>query len=233
MENRGAATKINSCAGHMAVKIGRIMGENNDRGELTEGDFVAVDVETANASRASICQIGVARFAGGRMVGSWQSLVDPGEPFHPFNVALHGIGPDEVSGAPGWGELYAGLRRLVAEAVVVSHTFFDRGAIDGACRRLGLPELGRAGWVDSCRAARMAWPELDNHKLPTLARRFGIEYRAHDALEDARVAGEVLVRALGARRIGLDELPELAKVPVRPRAGKSFFASRDNFASSE
>jgi DNA polymerase III epsilon subunit-like protein len=45
-----------------------------------------------------------------------------------------------------------------------------------------------------------------NHKLPTLARNFRINYRAHDALEDARVAGEVLALALEARQITIHQL---------------------------
>jgi DNA polymerase III epsilon subunit-like protein len=45
-----------------------------------------------------------------------------------------------------------------------------------------------------------------NHKLPTLARNFRIHYRAHDALEDARVAGEVLALALQARNVTIQQL---------------------------
>ena len=40
-------------------------------------DFVAVDVETANADIASICQIGVVAFENGRVKESWQTLVNP------------------------------------------------------------------------------------------------------------------------------------------------------------
>jgi DNA polymerase-3 subunit epsilon len=63
-----------------------------------------------------------------------------------------------------------------------------------------------AKWIDTCWISRFAWPHLLNHKLPTLARSFGIEYRAHDALEDARVAGEVLALALQERQISIGEL---------------------------
>jgi DNA polymerase-3 subunit epsilon len=66
--------------------------------------------------------------------------------------------------------------------------------------------VGYRKWIDTCWLARAAWPHLSNHKLPTLARSFGIAYKAHDALEDARVAGEVLALALQERQITIGEL---------------------------
>jgi DNA polymerase-3 subunit epsilon len=40
-------------------------------------NFVAVDVETANPDFASICQIGIARFEGGKLTEEWSTLVNP------------------------------------------------------------------------------------------------------------------------------------------------------------
>jgi DNA polymerase-3 subunit epsilon len=40
-------------------------------------DFVAVDIETANPSMASICQVGVAGFSDGAVSFEWVSYVDP------------------------------------------------------------------------------------------------------------------------------------------------------------
>jgi len=39
--------------------------------------FIAVDVETANADLASICQIGIVAFDKGEITDSWMSLVNP------------------------------------------------------------------------------------------------------------------------------------------------------------
>lgn len=169
-------------------------------------DFLVVDVETANQARHSICQIGIAAFAGGRMVDGWESLVNPHDAFNAFNVALHGIGPRTVARAPGWSDLFPKVSALLSGAAVASHTDFDRAALTGACGRAGVPAVPYARWIDTCWLARRAWPQLPNHKLPTLARTFQIGYRAHDALEDARVAGEILALALQERKITLAEL---------------------------
>lgn len=40
-------------------------------------DFVAIDVETANANMASICQVGVATYSAGALVDEWKTYVNP------------------------------------------------------------------------------------------------------------------------------------------------------------
>jgi DNA polymerase-3 subunit epsilon len=42
--------------------------------------------------------------------------------------------------------------------------------------------------------ARKCWPELARHSLDALAREFGIEFRHHNAEEDAMVAARVVLR---------------------------------------
>ena len=44
-------------------------------------NFVAVDVETANSDRASICQIGIAVFKDGKLADEWVSLINPEDHF--------------------------------------------------------------------------------------------------------------------------------------------------------
>ncbi len=169
-------------------------------------DYFVVDVETANQYRHSICQIGIAFFANGKMVDGWESLVNPHDDFLEFNIALHGIGPERVAHAPAWREVFPMVNTLLRGAAVASHTDFDRCALSNACARAGIPGVGYGKWIDTCWLARSAWPHLPNHKLPTLARSFKITYQAHDALEDARVAGEVLALALKERQITINEL---------------------------
>ena len=63
-------------------------------------NFVAIDVETANADMASICQIGIAKFENGVLVEEWVSLINPEDYFHFINVDIHGIGESDVADEP-------------------------------------------------------------------------------------------------------------------------------------
>lgn len=169
-------------------------------------DFVVIDVETANQYPASICQIGIACFRGSKLAETWGSLVNPEDSFLPFNVQLHGIRPEDITHAPTWPDLQPKLRTIFEHGTLASHTFFDRTAMNGANERYGLAAIPITGWVDTCRIARSTWPHLSSHKLTSLARTFGIAYQAHDATEDARCAGEILLMAADASRVNFEEL---------------------------
>ena len=158
--------------------------------------FVAVDVETANNNRGSICQIAIVEFRSGDIVNEWSTLVDPDEAFFPANIEIHGIRPEHVAGHPTIRELTGEIHGRLNGRLVVSHTLFDQQSLSIAC-----PEVAHGlKWLDTCDAARRAWPSLPSHRLPDLAVRLGIEFSHHDALEDARTAGKVLIAALQRNR---------------------------------
>jgi DNA polymerase-3 subunit epsilon len=163
-------------------------------------EYIAIDVETACADPGSICQLGVAFFRGGLCVRVESQLICPETNFSSFNSALHGIRAEDVARKPTWPEVYLEFLSWAQSGVFASHTFFDRTAIERACWRYGLEMAPYAKWIDTCAAARRAWPQLANHKLPTLARHCGIVYRAHDAADDARVAGEIYLLTIQASR---------------------------------
>ena len=166
--------------------------------------FVAIDVETANGNRSSICQVGLVRVDEGRVSSSFSTLVNPEERFSSFNIGIHGIGPAEVKGAPSFDEVFSELFDRLEDSVLVSHTFFDRGALDGAARKYGLPIIP-VTWMDSVAIARRAWPEKrgnGGYSLGKLAADLGISFRHHDALEDARAAAGVVLYA--CRETGKD-----------------------------
>lgn len=167
--------------------------------------FNAVDVETANSSPSSICQIGIVRVVGGEIADEWETLVDPECEFLAVNVGIHGITRRAVAGEPRLPELCPDLSGRVSGSVLVSHTNFDQRALDGAFDRYGLPRL-QVAWADSVAIARRAWEgsgRVPNFKLRTLADHLGIEFRHHNALEDARAAALVTLRAL--RELGEDD----------------------------
>jgi len=169
-------------------------------------DFSVVDVETANPDLASICQVGMARFEGGRCVEVWERLIDPRDDFHWAHVKVHGIRAADVAGAPTLPELYDEIAARLSGPVVASHTAFDRAAVCRAAARHAL-DAPDCRWLDTARVARHAWRTLGrgNYGLSSLADRFGIAFVHHHAGEDARAAGEVLARAIAETGVGLDE----------------------------
>ena len=165
--------------------------------------FVALDVETANSDPGSICQIGLAVYEHGRLVDEWCTLVDPEAHFDLRNIAIHGIDEYRVTTAPTFRQCAPALGRFLAGCVVVHHTAFDRHALRRAslAAEVSLPECH---WLDSAWVARRAWPQFARrgYALGNVSRYLNYQYQAHDALEDAKAAGNLVLAA--CRATGLD-----------------------------
>lgn len=190
-------------------------------------DFVAIDVETANANMYSICQIGVAEYVNGKLSAEWSSFVDPEDYFDDMNVFVHGITEDDVEDAPTFETVFPMLQEYLNDTVAVCHTHFDRVSIAQAAERYALPPL-EVTWLDSARVARRAWEEFawGGYGLANVCSAIGYEFKHHDALEDAKAAAHVLLAAID--KTGLDVNGWITRVerPIFPGSG-SASVSRD------
>lgn len=182
-------------------------------------NFIAIDVETANADMASICQIGIAEYSGNQLIGEWVSLVNPEDYFDPVNIGVHGINESDITNAPKFPELSEKLSGFLSDTIVVSHTHFDRVSIDRVFRKYDL-KLAEAVWLDSAKVARRAWPEFakKGYGLKNVARHIGHEFNHHDALEDAKAAGKIMIEAIKVSNLGLSDWIKRTNQPINPIA---------------
>lgn len=51
-------------------------------------DFVAIDFETANGLRSSVCSVGIVIVQGGEMVDSFYSLIKPMPNYYSWDIAI-------------------------------------------------------------------------------------------------------------------------------------------------
>lgn len=174
--------------------------------------FIALDVETANPDMASICQIGIVHFEDGKPIETWSSLIDPQDYFDNVNVCIHGIDKKDVRGAPTYTQVSAEVNRRINGQVVAIHTAFDKNAITQAASKHGAvpPECS---WLNTASVARRAWPEVAQrgYGLAPLAVKLGIEFEHHNAAEDARAAGMILVQAMTEMSLDLNSLMDRVK----------------------
>jgi DNA polymerase III subunit epsilon len=168
--------------------------------------FTAIDVETANADVSSICQIGVVRFQDGTVHETWSTLVNPQDEFDPLNVSIHGIDQDAVTRAPVFPDVVDVLRPHVDDCIVVCHTPFDRLSLTRVHQKYGLSTT-ECTWLDSAQVVRRAWPQFarKGYGLRNVAGWLGITFDHHDAFEDARTAGEIILRAVSDSGLSVEE----------------------------
>lgn len=152
-------------------------------------DFLAIDVETANADYSSICQIGIVEVRNGRIADQWSTLVNPEAYFDPFNISIHSITEKDVKNAPSFEVLYPELKHRLSESITVHHMPFDKIAINRACSEYNLDFL-KTNWLDSAKIVRRTWEEFAyrGYGLANIAKYLNIEFEHHDALEDAKAA---------------------------------------------
>ena len=183
-------------------------------------NFTAIDVETANSDMASICQIGIARFANGVMADEWKSYVKQDD-FDPINVSIHGIDEGMVAGAPTFGVLANKINGLLNGHVVVTHTHFDRVAIHQACTRFEATPPSCI-WLDTACVARRTWKEFSQrgYGLQNVCASIGYEFQAHDALEDAKAAGNIMLAAMTKTGLNLDAWLKRVRQPIDPELAR-------------
>ena len=175
--------------------------------------FVAIDVETANPFQGSICSIGMVKYENGSIVDELYTLIDPEDYFHSINVSIHGIDETDVEGSPSFKKFKDDFEKFIQGHVCLHHGHFDKTAIRKVHERLNLPEPELV-WLDTCRVAQHLWKEMKNHKLNSICEHFGIGLQHHNALEDARACGEIMLRAIAETNIGIDEWLVQVKKPI-------------------
>jgi len=180
-------------------------------------NFIAIDVETAKADMSSICQIGIAHYQDGKISKEWVSYINPEDYFDGMNISIHGIDEEMVIDAPTFQEVSKELQDQLNNHVVVCHTHFDRVAIKQASEKYSLPPL-QCTWLDSARVVRRTWLEFSKsgYGLNNVCNFLGYEFKHHDALEDAKAAGHILIAASNESGIDLDSWIKRVNQPIAP-----------------
>jgi DNA polymerase III subunit epsilon len=185
-------------------------------------EFIAIDVETANADMASICQIGIAKYQNSQLIDEWSSLIDPEDYFDFINIGIHGITEEDVAGAPKFSEVLSDLSNFMSGAVCVSHTHFDRVSIGRAFEKYSLNPI-QTIWLDSARVARRTWKECAwrGYGLANVCEMIGYKFKHHDALEDAKASGQVIIAATEKTGLDIEAWLKRVKQPIDPTSFSS------------
>ncbi len=159
--------------------------------------FTVFDVETPNSLNDRMSAIGITLVEERRITGRFYTLVDPEEPFDPFNIALTGITPAMAEGAPAFPEVWERILPYMEFGILCAHNApFDMGVLSKCLRAYHIPWRDTTAYLCSCRFARKVWPEIGNHRLDTLAAWLSLDLRHHRADSDSEVCAGILIRCL-------------------------------------
>ncbi|HSO49286.1 MAG TPA: exonuclease domain-containing protein, partial [Acidimicrobiia bacterium] len=155
---------------------------------LFDVTFCVLDLETTGGSplNCAITEIGAVKYRGGELIGTFQTLVDPGLPIPPSITVLTGITEAMVVDAPGIGEALPSFLEFIGDSVIVGHNVrFDLSFLRAAGTQLGYEPLSNDSVDTAGLARRLVRDEVRNLRLQTLSAHFRSPVTPiHRALDD-------------------------------------------------
>lgn len=162
-------------------------------------DFAAIDFETANNARTSVCSVGVVVVRGGRVADTFYSLIRPRPNYYSaFTTAVHGLTCRDTAEAPDFDEVWRQVTPLIDGLPLVAHNSpFDEGCLRAVFDLYGMPWPGYT-FHCTCRASRRVFgSRLPDHKLHTVSAACGFDLEHHHhALADAEACAHIAMRLL-------------------------------------
>lgn len=147
--------------------------------------FTAIDFETSQGKRWSICQVGLVRVENHIITEQLSILVQPPDNYYWNNfIDIHGIDPEQTADAPTFDQIWQQIEPFIKNQAVVAHNGF---AFDFQCLKQTLEFYG------------LSTPKFTGHctyrifggNLASLCEEYNIFLNHHDALSDAKACAEL------------------------------------------
>lgn len=158
-------------------------------------DFVAIDFETANQYRHSICSIGIVVVRGGEIVDRVSRLVCPAPNFYTrWTTEVHGLTQADTDSAPLFPEVWYEIEKYIGDLPLIAHNkSFDENCLKSVFAYYKIPYPNYTFYCTLI-ASRRCFKEalLPSHSLPVVARYCGYHLEHHhDALADAEACAQI------------------------------------------
>ena len=172
----------------------------DEQHRLLENDtFVVFDVETTGLSAVydTIIELAAVRVVNGEIKETFERFANPHHPLSSTTIELTGITDDMVKDAPEVSEVIKDFKEFIGDAILVAHNAkFDMGFFYEASKRANLHDKNYPV-IDTLELARFLYPELRNHRLNTLAKKFDIELTQHHrAIYDTEATAYLFIRLM-------------------------------------
>lgn len=174
-------------------------------------DFAAIDFETANYERTSVCSVGVVIYRDGEKVDDFYSLIQP-EPnyYNYWCTQVHGLTARDTADAPLFPEVWEQIEELLAKygiegvnsmngkkglPLVAHNKAFDESCLKAVfrCYQMDYPDYD---FYCTLVKSRQVWPE-GHHTLDVIAERCGFNLENHhNALADAEACAAIALEIL-------------------------------------
>lgn len=160
-------------------------------------NFVAIDFETANGRRCSVCSVGLIIVRNGEIVDRFYSLIKPIPNYYSYwTTEIHGLTQADTDTAPTFPEVWEQIEERIKGLPLVAHN----KPFDEACLKAVFAEYGMEypDYEFYCTlAASRKTLNLPSHQLHIVAEACGFSLmNHHNALEDAEACAAIALKIL-------------------------------------
>lgn len=160
-------------------------------------DFAAIDFETANGCRSSVCSVGIVIVRNGVIVDRFYSLIRPTPNYYNYRTTeIHGLTRADTDSAPTFPEVWRQVEPLIDGLPLVAHNRpFDEGCLKAVFDQYGMT-YPYYEFHCTLKASRRCM-RLPNHQLHTVAEACGYDLENHHhALADAEACAAIAIAIL-------------------------------------
>lgn len=160
-------------------------------------NFAAIDFETANARRSSVCSVGVVVVRNGVIVDKFYSLIQPTPNFYNYwTTSVHGLTRHDTDGQPTFPKVWAQVVEKIKGLPLVAHNKpFDESCLKAAFAEYGM-EYPNYEFYCTLSASRLRL-KLPSHQLHIVAAACGFDMENHHhALADAEACAAIALKIL-------------------------------------
>lgn len=161
-------------------------------------DFAAIDFETANFARSSVCSVGVVTVRGGEIADTFYSLIRPIPNYYSQRcVDVHGLTRHDTDDAPRFPQVWAKIEPLIQGLPLVAHNkAFDENCLRAVHSAYLMP-YPEYPFFCTLIASRCKQPWLRSHQLHIAAAACGFDLENHHhALADAEACAAIALKLL-------------------------------------
>ena len=160
--------------------------------------FAAIDFETANSQRSSVCSVGIVLVENGEITDSIYSLIRPRPNFYTrWTTAIHGLSSADTLDADDFPVVWEGIAPQLEGMPLVAHNSpFDEGCLKAVHSLYGMSYPDYTFYC-TCRLSRRQNPSLVNHQLHTVSAHCGYNLaNHHHALADAEACAKIALKLM-------------------------------------
>lgn len=160
-------------------------------------DFAAIDFETANGQRSSVCSVGVIIVRNGIVTDRFYSLIQPTPNYYTYwTTQVHGLTRRDTDGQPTFPEVWARIAPRIGGLPLVAHNRpFDEGCLKAVFEEYGMEYPGYTFYCTLAASRRRL--RLPSHCLDVVAAACGYDLTAHHhALADAEACAAIALKLL-------------------------------------